>query len=454
MEILNSNQEILNEIRNIHFVGIGGISMSALAHLSLHLGYNVSGSDISINEEVDKLQRIGVGVAIGHKKENIDTSIELVVYSGAISRDNPELKEAKVRKLPILERSEFLGEIAKIYDKVIAVAGSHGKTTTTAMIGHIFKLAKLNPTIHLGGNVLDFGNLNIGGREYFITEACEYRNSMKYIYSDTAVITNVDNDHLDYYKTEKNLVKAFQNFANQAKTNLIVGSERKFRQIGRESELISVGLNKNQNLYANNIRKTKKGFIFYVIRDGENLGKFKLNIWGKHNIRNSLYAIAVGLKYGIPLKVIKKAIKTFQTVDRRYQKIGKYKGITVISDYAHHPTEIRNSIHGLKSHFERVFVVFQPHTYSRTKILLKDFSSAFKGVKNLVVYKTYPAREKYDHKGDEKALFDAIKNNKKYLADSVEDIFSYIDGVIEIGKIDAIVVMGAGDLPLEIVRSI
>jgi len=448
MEIINNKAIDLTKIRNIHFIGIGGISMSALARLCIHLGYNVSGSDLVINDEVDKLQRLGVGIGIGHKRNNIDGMTDLVVYSGAINNNNEELKEANLRKLPIIERSEFLGLICNNYKKVIAISGSHGKTTTTAIIGHIFKSAKLNPTIHLGGNTKEFGNLYIGGNDYFITEACEYRNSMQYIYSDTAVVTNIDNDHLDYYKTEKNLVKAFQKFANNSSSCLVVGSSRKFRQQNRQSKLISAGFNNNQTIFATNIRMTKKGYIFNVIYNHKNLGKFKLNIWGKHNIKNAIFAIAVALQYNISLKRIKQAVKTFDGVSRRYQVLGKYKNIKIVSDYAHHPTEIRNSISGIKTHYKNVLLVFQPHTYSRTKLLIKDFAGAFRGVKDLIVYKTYPAREFYDDKGDEKTLFNVITNKSKLLAYDKKEVFGYIDGLVKKHKIDIIVVMGAGDLPI------
>ena len=443
------NSTFFEKVNKVHFVGVGGVSLSSLCILTRHIGLHVTGSDIAESREFDKLKNMGIEVYLGHNGCNVADDVDMVVYSGAIDESNVELEVAKSRGIKVVERSEYLGEICKLYDNVIAVAGSHGKTTTTAMITHVFDVAGLNPTMHLGGECVDYGNLRLGSYQVMITEACEYRNSMAYIRPNVAVITNIDNDHLDYYKTQKSLIKAFVKFSRQVQEYLFVSSERKFRQIGRECDLISVGFNNNQRIYAKNIVETSKGYKFEVVCDGEKLAKFKLNILGRHNIRNALFAIAVAKTYDIKLSKIKKGIRTFRGVRRRYEKIGEIARVPIISDYAHHPTEIRNSIAGLSRKYRRLLVVFQPHTYSRTELCLKEFSNSFEKAKNVIIYKTYPAREEYNPKGDEKILLNAINNKRKQNVDSVEEIFVRINEIIAGKKIDAVVVMGAGDMPIK-----
>ncbi len=442
------NNTFFENVRKVHFIGIGGISQSALSMLSKSFGFDVTGSDIVESNETKKLARKGIKVYIGHDASNICDDVDLVVYTGAVGEDNIEYKTAKAKHIRLVERSEYLGQIAKLYSNVIAVAGSHGKTTTTAMIGHIFKVAKLNPTIHLGGESIEWGNLRIGDNKYFITEACEYRNSMSQIVANTAVVTNVDNDHLDYYKTKQNLVKAFQNFTNNATDSIVIGSERNFRKVSRTQDVYSVGLNNNQRAYATNISKTKKGYKFDVVIDGNKTSNFAINMLGKHNIRNAMYAITVAYIYGIDLKVIRKALKSYKGTMRRYELIGKYRKIPLMSDYAHHPTEIRNSINGLKSHYQNILIIFQPHTYSRTKILLKEFKTAFLGAKSVIIYKTYPAREPYDKHGDEVTMYNAISNKSKYMATDLDGLQKTLAEITSSNHYDLIVYMGAGDLPL------
>ncbi|MBE5735556.1 MAG: hypothetical protein E7361_03830 [Clostridiales bacterium] len=301
-------------IKRVHFVGIGGISLSALALLSSRLGIVVTGSNNDKNAQLLALSKAGVCVYLGHSADNVPEDCDMLVYSGAVPSNNPEVERARDMRIPVVERSVYLAEISRLYDNVIAIAGSHGKTSTTALIGHIFTIAGLNPTIHIGGNAVGYGNLRIGSTKYFITEACEYRNSMQYLTPNTAVITNVDNDHLDYYKTFRNVVKAFQNFANTASDNLVVGSERFFRKIERGAKLISAGLDAKQTVYATNIVRTKKGSKFDLVVKGKNVGLFELHQWGKHNIKNAVYAIAVSLEYGIGVNIIRKALKSYKGV--------------------------------------------------------------------------------------------------------------------------------------------
>ncbi len=446
--IRTHNNSFFVNIKSVHFVGIGGISLSALARLTRAMGINVTGSSIEENKETVAVAKQGMIVHIGHNADNVPPDCDMLVYSGAVPETNPEIVRARQMRIPVVERSVYLGEIAKLYDHVIAIAGSHGKTSTTALIGHIFVTAKLNPTIHIGGQSVSYGNLRIGSQRFFITEACEYRESMKYILPNTCVISNVDNDHLDYYQTYDRVVHAFQRFADSASDHLIVGSGRKFRRVNRSAAMHSVGLSNKQDMYAKDIVSTKRGSSFSVINHGQDIGRFEIRQWGRHNVHNALYAIKVAKLYGISDKIIRKALKTFKGVERRYEYIGNYRHIPVISDYAHHPTEIYSSIAGLKKHFHNVLVVFQPHTYSRTRLLLRDFCTAFRMANSVIIYRTYPAREEYDQYGDEKTLYQALSVRNKYVAEDMAELAQCIDVVLDVDDIDAICYMGAGDLPL------
>ncbi len=441
------NNTNFEKIKKVHFVGIGGVSVSALARLSMDLGMTVSGSDVVTTICLYNLQREGVGIHIGHLDSNIPEGCDLVVYSGAVDKRNIELVTARKLGIPTMERSEYLALLASRYDNVIAVSGSHGKTSTTAMIGHIFAVAKLNPTVHLGGTSLNFGALRLGGKGVFVTEACEYRESMGTLNPNTTVITNIDNDHLDYYKTKKNLISAFQRLDHKTKDNVVVGSERLLRWKYRTNNLVSAGLNAKQDVYAYDITQKDNGYVFKISAYGKSLGKFRLNQYGKHNVRNAVFAISVALLYGISHRTIKKALKTYKGVERRYERVSTFGSIPIISDYAHHPTEIDSSLRGLKSHFNNILVVFQPHTYSRTKILLDQFAKCFADAKTVIIYPTYPARERYDASGDEKTLYNAITNKDKYLAEDTQAVRDIVCECSRHKKYDCIVLMGAGDMP-------
>lgn len=426
--------------KHIHFVGVGGISMSALAELCVSFGMVVSGSDIVKNTQTKKLENLGVKVFTSHQASNISKSIDMVVYTGAIANENAELMYAKAQSIPILERSEFLGKICERYKKVIAISGTHGKTTTTAIVGEIFNTAGKNPTIHIGG-MAQFGNLQIGGRDFFITEACEYLNSFSYINSTTAVITNIDADHLDYYKNKQNLREAFQNFASNASENIILfeNKELAFKSAGRH--VYTCGLSSSFDCYASNIVEISEGYQFDVTFLKEKLGNFTIKVFGYHNIKNALCAVAIAHLHGIGKEAIKKGLYNYSGVERRYEKIGKIKNTFVIADYAHHPTEIETSLDGYKD--KKVLAVFQPHTYSRTKTLLDNFKDCFK-CQTIAIFPTYPAREKADIKGDEKALFKAISNQNKIALNTKEELRVFLKNNAK--YYDIVLILGAGDI--------
>lgn len=395
------------QIKRIHFIAIGGVSNSALAQLFLSKGYIVSGSDCKTNDYIEHLKSLGVDVSIGHSEENISKDIDLVIYSLAIKEDNVELKKAKQLNIPCIKRGEALAIVSKWYKNIIAVAGMHGKTTTTAMVYHIFKEAGLNPTLHIGGEIDGIAkNVVIGGEEYFITEACEYGDSFLYLRPDVSVINNVEKEHLDYFKNINNIYKSFDCFMKRSK-KCFVNCSCKQRLITTPASYIGKG----SFTCAKNIKKQGEGYCFDVFIGEDFYNNFALFIAGKYNIDNALGAIAIANYYGVDKNVIADALKNFKGVKRRFEKVGRYNGHLVVFDYAHHPTEIKNAIQTAKSLNQgKVYVYFQPHTFSRTKSLKEMFLKSFKGADSTFICSTFNARESYDPDGDEKALATSLKN--------------------------------------------
>ena len=429
---------------HIYFIGIGGISMSGLCQLAVSFGAEVKGSDSGNNPEIDRLKAMGITVNNNHSADNITRDIDLVVYTTAIRTDNPEYLIAKELGIKTMERAEFLGEISRLYETVIAVSGTHGKTTTTAMLGEIFVLAGLNPTIHIGGESIGLkGNTIVGDNKYLIVEACEYKESFRFLSPTIAVITNIELDHLDYYKDYSAIQLAFQNFAD--KSNAVVLSKdcdithKNITTIFGDWEIKSVEFIGN-------------GYNFNVYKYGVFYDSFRLNLLGYHNVINSLFAIAVADRLGIAKDTICRAISGFMGVGRRYETIRKFdNGCRVIIDYAHHYTEIKNSVAGIKDIYGRLLVIFQPHTYSRTAKLFNEFVDTLSAIDNLVLYKTYPARETTIKGGTAKDLFAAVKSKRKAYFESIDGLLKFINHNTK--NFDCILVLGAGDLAEDLKRN-
>ena len=417
--------------------------MSALAHFAIKQGIIVSGSDMVQSHITDALVKNGAKVYIGHNTSNITPDIDLVIFTGAIAENNVELSYAKQLGIPTMERSQYLGMISEKYNTLISVAGTHGKTTTTSMLGDILIDAKLNPTIHLGGESIRFGNAHIGSTEYFITEACEYRNSFGCLHSDYAIITNIEADHLDYYKTFDNVKTAFVSFANNSK-NVVVWGNRWLKEVVN-SNLIFVGTKKSDTFFVCNIKRNASGKYSYTIKyNNEELAKISLNYPGVHLVKDSACAFAVAYMLGIEVTLITDAIRSYKGVKRRFELIGHTKFNTpIIADYAHHPKEIESTIKSCKMIYKRIMCVFQPHTYTRTKELMTEFVCCFDGVEDIVVYKTYEAREQYMCEGSARALYDKIYIENKHYFDSASDMLNYVENS---ENYDLILVLGAGDI--------
>jgi UDP-N-acetylmuramate--alanine ligase len=444
----------LDNIKNIHFVGIGGISMSGLAEIMLHEGYNVSGSDLNNSKIIERLTGKGARITMVHDSKNVEGS-ELVVYTAAVKRDNPELVRAVELAIPIMDRAEFLGTIMKRHPYGIAISGCHGKTTTTSMVSLIFKNAALDPTILLGGELDAInGNVMVGQSDYFITEACEYFESFLKFYPYVGAILNIEEDHLDYFKDIHHIMSAFYKFAQLVPkdgTLVVCGENENAMKVAAAADcnIITYGIEGPADYMATNIRFNQLGHpTFEVYFKNRFVGEFSLHIPGKHNLLNALAAIAIAINAGIDAHIITSSLIQFRGTYRRFDIKGALNEITVIDDYAHHPTEIRATLEAaVQFPHKRVWCVFQPHTYSRTRTLFNDFAKAFYKADRTIIADIYSASRERDN-GDIHSM-DLVKevnlnsNNAIYMND-FEAIADLIVQEAEPG--DIIFTMGAGDI--------
>ena len=386
---------------HIHFIGIGGISMSGLAEILLKEGFTVSGSDSKESPLTKKLESAGARIIYGQKAENITPDIDCVVYTAAISKTNPELIEAVAKKIPMLTRAELLGQLMKNYSTPIAVSGTHGKTTTTSMISHILLEGNLDPTISVGGILKAIGgNIRVGNSETFITEACEYTNSFLHFFPKISVILNIEADHLDFFKDLEDIRHSFRQFAGllpEDGTLVINGEIADYEEIyqGLSCNVVTYGPGSGLDYSAVNVSYDEKGHVsFDLLKYGRDAGRIALSVTGNHNVSNALSAIAVAELLDIPMDIIRKGLLSFTGTDRRFEYKGEFGGVTVIDDYAHHPTEIEATLKAARHYpHAKVWCVFQPHTYTRTKAFFHEFAEALSHADHLVLADIYAARE-------------------------------------------------------------
>ena len=386
---------------HVYFMGIGGISMSGLAEILLQEGFTVSGSDMKESEITEILKNLGANVFIGQKAENISDNIDLVVYTAAIHADNPEFAYASEKGLPLLTRAQLLGQIMRNYDTSIAVAGTHGKTTTTSMLSHILLQGECDPTISVGGILPAIGgNIRVGQSETFLTEACEYTNSFLSFFPTIGIILNIDADHLDFFKDIDDIRHSFRKFAEllPADGALIINADTPKYEMITENlpcRVITYGLEHEAEYTVSDITYDEFGHAsFHVLHDGKDLGVCSLKVPGIHNVSNALASIAAGQLLGLATEIIFDGLKGFTGTDRRFQYKGKIGDVTIIDDYAHHPTEIEATLHAAKNYpHKKLWCVFQPHTYTRTKALLPEFAQALTLADHVVLADIYAARE-------------------------------------------------------------
>lgn len=440
---------------NMHFIGIGGISMSGLAEILLGRGFVISGSDAKESPLTDHLKEKGATVIIGQKAENITDGIDCVVYTAAIHPDNPEYKAAVDKNIPMLTRAQLLGEIMRNYEVPIAVAGTHGKTTTTSMASHILMKANLDPTITVGGILPAIhGNIRVGHSENFIAEACEYTNSFLSFFPKIELILNVDADHLDFFKDIDEIADSFHKFAcllPEDGTLIIDKDTPKYPVVtdGLTCEVITYSMQDADADYtAKNISYDEKGCgSFTCVERGKDLGRFTLNVPGVHNVSNALASIALGRKMGLDFEVISQGLLDFKGTERRFEYKGMLNGFTIIDDYAHHPTEIEATLTAAKNYpHKKLWVAFQPHTYTRTKALLPDFAKSLSLADHVVLADIYAAREKNTigiSSDDLRREIEALGTDASYFPTFAE-IKDFLRAQVKPG--DLLITMGAGNI--------
>ena len=386
---------------HVHFIGIGGISMSGLAEILLSEGFTVSGSDNSESELTKRLREEGVRVNIGQSSDNITSDIDLVVYSAAIRRDNPEFGAAAEANLPMLSRAELLGQMMRNYKYPIAVSGTHGKTTTSSMLSEILLAENTDPTLTIGGILKSIGgNVRIGHSDYFLTEACEYTNSFLSFFPKYGIILNVDADHLDFFKDLNDIRNSFRKFAELIPEDgalVINGEIENYGELTRSAKcpVITFGMSDEYDYYATDITFNESAFSSYNMHTpkGEVI-PVSLGVVGMHNVYNSLAALAMADILKFDKETSLEALKKCTGADRRFQIKGHLGSITIVDDYAHHPTEIAATLSAAEKYpHEHLWVVFQPHTYSRTKALMNEFADVLKNAENVVLADIYAARE-------------------------------------------------------------
>ncbi|MDI9493009.1 MAG: UDP-N-acetylmuramate--L-alanine ligase [Bacillota bacterium] len=446
----------LSEYKHIHCVGIGGIGLSAIAKILLSRGFWVSGSDLKPGEITEKLKNQGALIFTDHGESNVQGA-DLVVYSSAVSQDNPELVAARRNGIPIATRAEVLGQLMKEFNHSIAVAGTHGKTTTTSMIALILENAGYDPTILTGGNLSAFNdNVKVGKGDFIVTEACEYMDSFLSLHPKYKIILNIDSDHLDYFKDIDHIVSSFERFARLEPDDGVVIAYTANPFVlsivkNLSCRVITFGLDEQSDYYAKNIQFNSLGMpSFDLFYKGEKLGFLQLAVPGEHNIINALAAAACSRDLGVDTKHIISTLENYTGTQRRFDIIGVSKnGIRVVDDYAHHPTEIKATLAASKNvPHKNLWCLFQPHTYTRTLALFDEFANAFQLADKVILAEIYAAREKNIYKISSKELLAEIKRThpekEVYYFESFDEIANFVLNNGESG--DLVITMGAGDI--------
>lgn len=439
---------------HIHFIGIGGISMSGLAEILMKEGFTVSGSDSRRSPLTEQLERRGAQIFYGQKADNIIEGIDCVVYTAAISRDNAELIEAVAQKIPMLTRAELLGQLMKNYKNAIAVSGTHGKTTTTSMISHVLLEGDMDPTISVGGILKAIGgNIRVGNSDTFITEACEYTNSFLDFYPKISIILNIEEDHLDFFKDLEDIRHSFHQFASLLPKDgtLIINSDiQNYQEIceGLHCNIITYGSAQDADYSARNVSYDDKGRVsFDLVRKGRDAEHITLSVTGDHNVSNALASIAVAELLGLNMETIKKGLLSFAGTDRRFEYKGSLNGVTIVDDYAHHPTEITATLKAAHHYpHHKLWCVFQPHTYTRTKAFFREFAESLSHADHVVLADIYAARETDTLGISSRDLAGELKKlgTDAYYFSSFEEIENFLKEKCVSG--DLLITMGAGDV--------
>lgn len=439
---------------HIHFIGIGGISMSGLAEILLKEGFTVSGSDNKETPLTDHLTEKGASIFYGQKASNIIDGIDVVVYTAAIHDDNEELMEVRRRNIPTLTRAELLGQLMTNYKTPIAVSGTHGKTTTTSMLSHVLLAGEKDPTISVGGILKAIhGNIRVGNSDIFVTEACEYTNSFLHFFPKIGIILNVEEDHMDFFKDIDDIRNSFHEFAKLLPQDgtLIINHEIEQSEAiteGLSCRILTYGLDDTADYCAKNIAYDAMGctsFDFYKF--GKFADHITLSVTGDHNVSNALAAIAAGELTEVPMEAIKNGLLSFKGTDRRFEYKGEKNGITIIDDYAHHPTEIKATLTSVKHYPHReTWCIFQPHTYTRTKAFFHEFAEALSLADHIILVDIFAARETDTLGMSSQLLAEELKKSGAdvYYFPSFSEVENFVMKTCIHG--DLLITMGAGDV--------
>lgn len=445
---------MFSSIKKLHFVGIGGIGMSGIAEILIDQGFTITGSDKAASDNTERLQSLGVKLFVGHDAKNLDPDVDVLVYSSAVGPDNPELIEAQKRKIPVIRRAEMLAEVMRL-KYGIGIAGTHGKTTTTSMVSLVLMEGGIDPTVIVGGRLrgLAGSNARLGKGDFIVVEADEFDRSFLSITPTIAVLTTLETDHLDTYRDLDDIKGAFIQFASKVPfygSVVLCLDEPALQDIMPKikKKIITYGLNGQADIQAVDIMHKQNTSTFLVVRDSTELGQIALQIPGRHNVHNALAAIAVGLELKVPFDKIKKGIEKFSGVFRRWEVKAEIDGMTIVDDYAHHPTEIKATLAGAKSGWRRrVVCVFQPHLYSRTRDFYEEFGRAFFNADVLVLTDVYPAREEPIQGVTGELIANAAKSfghkAVHYIPDK-KNVPEFLMTIKQPG--DIIITMGAGDI--------
>lgn len=445
MKEFRQEDKIITAVKRIHMIGIGGSGMCPLAEILHSKGYILTGSDNNESDPLKRIKALGIKVFMGHSAENIEGA-ELLVYSAAISQDNPELVAAREAGIPTMERSHLLGALTRKFDNVIGVCGTHGKTTVTSMITQILLLNKMEPTAVIGGRLPMLNSNGIAGNsETMVCEACEFVDTFLQMSPDISVLLNIDNDHLDYFKTMDNLVLSFHKFLKMSSKAYINGDDKLCLKAaeGISAKKVTFGFESSNDYYPENIVSGKFGFCFDAMHKGEKLVRIELHAPGYHNVLNSLAAVAVCFEQGVEANGIKEALEKFTGAGRRFEFLGEYAGFTLADDYAHHPTEIKATLNAAKElSYKRVIAVFQPFTFSRTALLKDEFVEALSVADKVILTPIMGSREVNTYGISSEQLAEKLPD-----AIVVDGFSNIADKILEIASEgDIVITMGGGDI--------
>lgn len=439
--------KLLKEVKHIHFIGIGGAGMCPLAEILHHDGYRITGSDNNESDTLNRIRALNIPVVLGHKAENI-ADAQMVIYTAALLSDNPELVAAQERGIPCFERAVLLGAISRRYRNCIGICGTHGKTTTTSMTVQILMKAGVDPSALIGGKLpLIDANGRVGQSDFFVCEACEFKDHFLEISPKCCVILNVDEDHMEYFKTLENLKRSFAKFAEQSETVIYNGDDINTRDVIAATagkNLISFGIAAENDWYAENITEVRGAFSeFDVMHRGEFFTHVRLSVPGDHNIYNALAAIAASVYAGVDAQSCVNGLQTFQGAGRRFEVLYDHVGVTVVDDYAHHPKEIAVTLGAAMAiGFERVWAVFQPFTYSRTYKLMDDFAKVLSKADRCVITDIMGSRERNEWGVTAKQLADKIPGAE--LIEKFDDAAEFLYRNVRPG--DLVLTLGCGDV--------